>query len=387
MNRDLLHLRKFVAPEIIFGVGARKLASRYANLFMASKILVVTDQGVLDAGWVDEILDQFKKENIAYEVFSDIHPNPRSDQVMQGALLLEETGCNLIVSVGGGSPMDCAKGIGIVHSHGRDILDFEGVDKITKPVPPLIFIPTTAGSSSDVSQFTIITNEEEKRKTAIVSKALVPDIALVDPETTLTMDDYLTACTGMDALVHAIEAYVSMGSGPLTDCFAIEAISLIWHHLPSLLHDRENMALRERVMLASMKAGLAFSNAGLGAVHAMAHSLGGLLDLPHGECNAMLLDFVVEYNYQQRQARYRKIAQAMDIDPHDMKSIEIKETLLSRIRWLKHEVGITGTLGSKGVKEEDIPKLAEKALLDSCMLTNPRKPCQKDIERLFHEAM
>ncbi len=387
MHTDLLHLRKFVAPEIIFGVGARKLASRYAQLFSASRILIVTDQGVIDAGWVEEILEQFKEQHLEYEIFSNICPNPRSGQVMEGALLLEETGCNLIVSIGGGSPMDCAKAIGIVHSHARDILEFEGVDKITKPVPPLIFIPTTAGSSSDVSQFTIITNVEGKRKVAIVSKALVPDIALVDPETTTTMDDYLTACTGIDAMVHAIEAYVSMGSGPLTDCYALDAITLIWHHLPGLLHDRENMALRERVMLASMKAGLAFSNAGLGAVHAMAHSLGGFLDLPHGECNAMLLDFAIDYNYQQRQTRYRKIAQALDIETHDMKSLEIKQTLLSRIRWLKHEVGITGTLGSRGVKDEDIPMLAQKALKDSCMLTNPRKPCQKDIERIFHEAM
>ncbi len=387
MLTDLLHLRKFVAPEIIFGVGARKLVSRYAHLFMASKILVVTDQGVIDAGWVDEILEQFKEENLEYELYSNINPNPRSMQVMDGAAVLEKSGCNLIVAIGGGSPMDCAKGIGIVYSHGRDILEFEGVDKLTNTVPPLIFIPTTAGSSSDVSQFTIITNAEEKRKIAIVSKALVPDIALVDPETTTTMNNYLTACTGIDALVHAIEAYVSMGSGPLTDNFALDAIKLIWQHLPALIHDHDNMALRERVMLASMKAGLAFSNAGLGAVHAMAHSLGGLLDLPHGECNALLLDHVIDFNYQQRQARYRKIAQAMDIETNDMTSQEIKQTLLSRVRWLKRDVGIEGALGARGVTEEDIPMLAMKALKDSCMLTNPRKPNDKDIERIFREAL
>ncbi len=383
---DLLQLRKFVAPEIIFGAGARRLTSRYAQLLSASKVFVVTDKGVMDAGWVDEILRDFEKDNIDYEIFSNVSPNPRAKQVLEGAAALEKARCNLIVAIGGGSPMDCAKGIGIVYSHGKDIIDFEGVDKIRKPIPPLIFVPTTAGTSSDVSQFTIINREDEQRKIAIVSKALVPDVALIDPETTTTMNNYLTACTGVDALVHAIEAYVSVGCGPLTDSDALEAIKLIWRHLPELLHNPDNVFLREKVMLASMKAGLAFSNAGLGAVHALAHSLGGFLDLPHGECNAMLLDHVVDFNYMQRQVRYRKIAKMMDIEINDMDSQEIRKNLLSRIRWLRKDVGITETLGSRGVKKEDIHVLSEKAAKDPCMLTNPRKATLSEIESIYNEA-
>ena len=293
---DDLSLRKFVAPEIIFGSGARMLVGKYARQFSTRKALIVTDPGVIAAGWLKDVQTSLNEAEIPFHIFSNVKPNPRSGEVMEGAAVYREQNCNIIISIGGGSPMDCAKGIGIVVSNDMNILRFEGVDKIQLPVPPLIFIPTTAGTSADVSQFCIITNMEEQVKIAIVSKSVVPDIALIDPDTTMTMDPYLTACTGVDALVHAIEAYVSTGSGVLTDMYALEAIKLVKNYLPPLLIDQNNRELREKIMLGSMKAGLAFSNAILGAVHAMAHSLGGYLDLPHGECNAMLLEHVINYN-------------------------------------------------------------------------------------------
>ena len=384
---DLLNLRKFVTPEIVFGAGARKLAGNYARQFMARKVLIVTDPGVIAAGWLEEVKHSLEAVQLPYHVFSEITPNPRAGEVMEGAAVYRREACNLIVGVGGGSPMDCAKGIGIVSTHDKNILDFEGVDKIGLPVPPLIFIPTTAGTSADVSQFCIISNLEELVKIAIVSKAIVPDVALIDPETTMTMDPYLTACTGIDALVHAIEAFVSTGSGPMTDDYALDAIRLIRQNLPALLQNQHNIWLREKIMLASMKAGLAFSNAILGAVHAMGHSLGGFLDLPHGECNALLVEHVVRYNFNHAADRYKAIAQALGLDLRGLRSHEIRQALINDLITLKNDVGIAGQLAHRGVKSADIPVLSGKAVKDACMLTNPRKASAADVAVIYAEAM
>ncbi len=384
---DLLNLRKFVSPELIFGSGARKLAGRYARQFLASKVLLVTDEGIIKAGWLTDVEESLNEAGVPYHVFSNVTPNPRVDEVMKGAEIYRDHGCDIIIAIGGGSPMDCAKGIGMVCSNNMHILEFEGVDKIHTPVPPMIFIPTTAGTSADVSQFCIISNKDELVKIAIISKAIVPDIALIDPETTTTMDPYLTACTGIDALVHAIEAFVSIGSGALTDAYAIEAIKLVNQNLPTLLRNQANVELRESIMLASMKAGLAFSNASLGAVHAMAHSLGGFLDLPHGECNALLLNHVINYNYDSAMEKFRVIAEAMGIDTRGLTGRMIKEQLMTRISILKSDVGITNQLKAKGVKTSDTQELARKAVKDACMLTNPQKANRRDIEVIYEEAM
>lgn len=384
---QILNLRKFVAPEIIFGSGSRHLAGKYAKQFGARKVLLVTDPGVIKAGWSIHIQKSLEEVGLPYVIFSNVSPNPRAFQVEEGARMFRSEGCNVIVSVGGGSPMDCAKAIGIVVTNNRSILDFEGVDKIEVPIPPLVFIPTTAGTSADVSQFCIITDTEEKVKIAIVSKSVVPDVSLIDPDTTKTMDAYLTACTGVDALVHAIEAYVSTGSGPLTDGFAEEAISLVYKYLPDLLNDPDNNALREKIMLASMKAGLAFSNAILGAVHAMAHSLGGYLDLAHGECNAILLEHVINYNFDFRKDKFYKIAKIMGIDTRGLSDKQVKNKLIVTVMNLKRDVGITKQLESRGVKLTDIPQLSKKAIKDACMITNPRKANEGDVNTIYREAM
>ena len=208
-SQNVSMLRKFVAPEFIFGLEARRLAGRYAKNLGGQKILVVTDPGVIAAGWTKDVTESLEEANLAYTVFDGVTPNPRAEEIMAGAEIYQREGCNLIVAVGGGSPMDCAKGIGIVSTNKKHILEFEGVDLVPIPGPPLICIPTTGGTSADVSQFAIIANMREKVKIAIISKTVVPDVALIDPVTLTTMDSYLTACTGLDALTHAIEAFVS----------------------------------------------------------------------------------------------------------------------------------------------------------------------------------
>jgi len=383
----MMELRKFVAPEFIFGVGAMQLVGRYAVNFGAKKVLIVSDQGVIAAGWAEKILNLLHEEGIETAVFSSVSANPRDSEVMAGADFYHQEHCDVIVAVGGGSPMDCAKGIGIVSANRQNILAMEGIDKVTIPGPPLICIPTTSGTSADVSQFAIINDTGDKKKIAIISKTMVPDVALIDPLTTVSMPPYLTACTGMDALVHAVEAYVSTANSPLLDLHALEAVRLVYDNLPKVLATPDDIELRGKMTLASLQAGLAFSNASLGAVHAMAHSLGGLLDLPHGECNALLLGHVVNFNFPEANDRYLKIGQAMGIDFRNMEADTMKNAIFTRINTLKQAVGIKKTLGQQGATAADIPTLAQKALKDPCMVTNPRIAGQRDIEVIYEEAL
>lgn len=387
MSNAISNLRKFVSPEIIFGAGARKTAGNYARSFGSRKVFLVSDPGVVAAGWLTDVRHSLEDEGIECVTFTEVSPNPRTEEVMAGAELYRSEQCDVIVAVGGGSPMDCAKGVGIVSANGGHILDYEGIDTIHLPIPPLIFIPTTAGTSADVSQFAIISDQAEKVKISIVSKAVVPDVALIDPETTSTMDSFLTACTGVDAMVHAIEAFVSTGAGPLTDMHALDAIRLIHQNLPALVADTANPALREAVMLGSMKAGLAFSNAILGAVHAMSHSLGGYLDLPHGLCNAMLLEHVIDFNYQNATDRYRVIADTLELETKNQSSQQIRRALVDKVVALKREVGLTQTLSQQGVRTLDLPQLSEKAMADLCILTNPRPSNKRDLEVVYEEAL
>lgn len=387
MAPDVSSLRKFVSPEIVFGAGARKAVANFASNFGARHVFLVSDPGVRQAGWVAEIETLLVEAGLGCTVFTGVSANPKVEEVMAGAELYRASECDVIVAIGGGSPMDCAKGIGIVSAHGRNILEFEGVDTIVNPSPPLILIPTTAGTSADISQFAIISDPIRRFKFSIISKAVVPDVSLIDPEVTETMDAFLTACTGVDALVHAIEAYVSTGSGPLTDTHALEAIRLINRNLEPLIHNTANAYLREQIMLASMQAGLAFSNAILGAVHAMSHSLGGYLDLPHGLCNSLLLEHVVAFNFPSAEDRFQRVAEAMGIDTRGMTKPQVKQRLLARIIDLKRAVGLEAKLAEQGVTLSDIPYLSGYALQDPCILTNPRKSSRRDVEVVYEEAL
>ncbi|MBA2778303.1 alcohol dehydrogenase-like regulatory protein ErcA [Billgrantia kenyensis] len=387
MTSSINELRKFVAPEIIFGDGARRAVANFVGTFGAERVLLVSDPGVVLAGWVTEVEEDLAGQGILCQRFTTVSPNPRAEEVMAGAMAYREMGAQAIVAIGGGSPMDCAKGIGIVVAHDGHIIDFEGVDTLRVPIPPLIFVPTTAGTSADISQFAIISDQQRRMKFSIVSKSVVPDVSLIDPQVTMTMSPFLTACTGVDALVHAIEAFVSTGSGPLTDAHALEAMRLINGHLVALVQAPHDLALRSQVMLGSMQAGLAFSNAILGAVHAMSHSLGGFLDLPHGLCNSLLLEHVVAYNFEASPERFTRIAETLGIDCRGLSSTQIKARLIDHLIELKRAVGLTGSLGRLGVNASDVPFLARHALEDPCILTNPRRSSPRDVQVVYEEAM
>ena len=380
-------LRKFVAPEIIFGVGSRRIANRYIENLGCRKVLLVTDAGVMKTKWLSDVLESLTESNIPFEIYSSISPNPRETEVMNGVNAFQNANCDSIIALGGGSVIDCAKGIGIVSNNNKHILEFEGVDKVVLPMPPLICIPTTSGSSADVSQFAIINNTSEKVKIAIISKAVVPDVSLIDPETLTSMDNYLTACTIIDALVHSIEAYVSNASSSLTDLHALEAIEIIYKYLPETLRKPQDLELRIKTMHASLLAGLAFSNASLGCVHAMAHSLGGFMDLPHGECNALLLPFVIDYNYENASYKYDKIGSIFEIDLSGKTFKQKKERIKERIFEFRAQAGIKQGLKERGVKAIDISLLASKAIKDPCNATNPRTPTEADLETIYREAL
>ncbi|MGL5270548.1 MAG: alcohol dehydrogenase-like regulatory protein ErcA [Selenomonadaceae bacterium] len=388
MKSPFLELRKFVAPEFVFGVGARHLISRYLLNFGARKVMLVSDDILYDkTPWVRELEENLKSAGIEYVLFLQVSPNPRSKEVMAGAALFTKEQCKGIVAFGGGSVMDCAKGIGIVYANGGNIVDFEGVDKIPHAMPLLVCLPTTSGSASEVSQFSIILNETKKCKIAIVSKAVVPDTALLDPEVTATMDPYLTACSGMDALTHAIEAFVSNASSPLTDVHAKEAIRLIWGALPRVAADPKDLIARAEMMLGSLQAGLAFSNAILGATHAMAHSLGGFFDLAHGECNAILLGPVVEYNYSAEPEKFAEIASIIGCDVKGKDAAAAGSELCRHIEAFRRRVGVGKTLTELGISRSDIAKLVGAALQDACMATNPKSMVDKDVTAVYEQAL
>jgi alcohol dehydrogenase class IV len=381
-----LELRKFVAPEFIFGNGALELAGRYARNLHIRKALLVTDPRVTAAGWSGKVCKSLEAYDIPYVIFDRVTPNPRMEEVMLGAEIFRAEECDVIIAVGGGSVIDCAKALGIVTTNRCSVRSFEGVDNVAEPGPPLIAIPTTAGTSADVSQFAIIADMQERLKFAIISKTVIPDVALVDPQTTVTMDPYLTACTGMDALVHAIEAYVSDAHSPLYDIHALEAIRLITRHLQTAIEHPDDLDARAGMMLGSLEAGLAFSNASLGAVHAMAHSLGGYLDMPHGECNALLLEHVVAYNFDAAPQRYVAIANALGIPPGITTPAAIRTAIQTRINEMRTTAKINGSLAERGLSSSDIPVLAEQAVKDPCLVTNPRRAMKRDLEVIYEDA-
>ena len=373
-----LEQRKFVVPEVIVGYESSLLIGQYLKHFGAKKAMIVTDKGITAQKWFPQILASIKTAGLNFIIFDDVSSNPKDFEAMLGAELFLAEDCDSIVAIGGGSPMDCAKCISIVSTNGGHVLDYVGVDEIRLPGPPLLCIPTTAGTAADVSQFAIITDTHEHIKKAIISKKVVPDLALIDPQPLMTMDPYLTACTGMDALTHGIEAYVSSAAGALTDVHALKAIETVFHALPKAVLPERSLEVMHDMMMGSLHAGFAFSNASLGAVHACAHSLGGTLDLPHGECNSILLERVIDINYDFAKKRYDKIAALMGVTEGD-----IKTGLIKKISSLREAVGIPELIAFDRPSEEIIDTMTHGALGDPCMVTNPKPLTYEEVRDIY----
>jgi len=387
MTETLLELRKFVIPEIIIGVDARLLIGRYISHFNAKKPMIVTDKDIQDFEWFHETVNLIRPHVEKLFFFNDITPNPKDIEAMLGADLFLSLGCDLIIAIGGGSSIDCAKCISIVASNGGNILDYEGVDEVKMPGPPLICIPTTAGSSADVSQFAIIKDTSANIKRAIISKKVVPDLALIDPVPLMSMDPYLTACTAMDALTHAIEAYVSNTHSSLTDVHALESIRLISHAIEKSVDPQRTIETMFQLMLGSLQAGLAFSNASLGAVHAMSHSMGGLLDLPHGECNSILLEHIIRINFETVPDRYRDIARQLDLAIDNVSDHLLLEMIIDRIVSIRESLNIPPGIKVNALEESTVEYLVENALNDPCMVTNPRVLTKEEVRIIYGRVL
>lgn len=378
-------LLKFDMPEVIFGLGALSRIGECAKRLGGERVFLVTDPGIIAAGWVDEAIKYLEREDLQYVVYDNVVSNPRDFQVEAGAQYYLEKQCDVLVAVGGGSPIDTAKGVAILVSNFGHIQDYMGCNLITQPVPPMVCAPTTAGTGADVTQFAIVTDTLHKMKMTILSRAIMPDISLIDPRVLQTKPEELVAATGMDTLTHAIEAYVSALSWPLTDPHAIHAVELAGHHLVTATQTKDLDAL-SGMAIACLEAGIAFSNAILGAVHALAHPLGGFYDIHHGLANSVLLPVVVRRNLEHSLEKYAHIARALGVDTQGMSVPEAAAAVIPRLEALIAALGLPNRLSQLGVNQEDIPKLAELAHQDVCLLTNPCPYSLQEIEDLYREA-
>jgi alcohol dehydrogenase len=379
---------KFFIPSVnILGQGSVDEAIRDINAFGFTKALIVTDKPLVSIGLVAKVTKKLNANGIEVVIFDGVQPNPTTGNVAAGLELLTSHKCDFIISLGGGSPHDCAKGIALVATNGGNIKDYEGVDVSIKAQMPLVAINTTAGTASEMTRFCIITDEARHIKMAIVDKNTTPILSVNDPELMLEKPASLTAATGMDALTHAIEAYVSIAANPITDACAIKAIELIQANLINAVKHGDDIQARENMAYAQFLAGMAFNNASLGYVHAMAHQLGGFYDLPHGVCNALLLPHVQTYNAQVVPARLADVAKAMGIDITAMSDDQGAKAAIDAIKQLSTAVNIPANLTELGVKAEDIPTLADNALKDACGFTNPKQATHAEICQIFTNAL
>lgn len=378
---------KHVAPEIIFGCGALSQVGESATRLGANKVLVVSDEGLVNAGWLEKTLFYLEEAGLQHEIFCDFTFNPKDNEIALGVKKYLETGCDAILSLGGGSAIDAAKCIATLATNGNKIADYEGINKITKPLPPIVAVPTTAGSGSEVTQFAVVVDTSRKLKMVITSKSLVPDIAIIDPQLLQTLDSWLTAIKGADALSHAIEAFVSLAATPLTDIHALNAIRLISSNLRESVACRTNIEAKMNMAIASLQAGLALSNAICGVGHAMIHQVDGFLNVQHGEANARILPYVMEYNLIACPHKFRQIAEALGENTAGLSTRQAAWRAIKAVRRLFEDIGITRGLAEMGMKEEHIPIFSRNVLNDITVITNPRDVCEKDVAEIFRRAM
>jgi len=377
----------FIPTVSLMGVGSSKEAGPQAKALGATNLLIVTDAGLSKMGVADKIKAQLEEAGLKAVIFDGAEPNPTDKNVHDGVKVYQDNKCDGIVSLGGGSSHDCAKGVGLVIGNGGNIRDFEGVNKSTKPMPSFLAINTTAGTASEMTRFCIITNTDTHVKMAIVDWRCTPNIAINDPVLMVGKPPALTAATGMDALTHAVEAYVSTIATPITDACAIKAIELIAEFLSPAVANGQNLEARDKMAYAEYLAGMAFNNASLGYVHSMAHQLGGFYNLPHGVCNAILLPAVSEFNAIACPKRFADIAVALGEDISGLAPMDAAAKAIEAIRKLSKAIGIPSGLKDLNVKESDLKVMAENAKKDACHLTNPRTATLEQVVDIFKAAM
>ncbi|MGJ7441219.1 iron-containing alcohol dehydrogenase [Aquipuribacter sp. MA13-6] len=382
-----LPLVKFHAPEVVFGHGSLAEAGFVATRLGAARPFVVTDPGLIEAGWVAELLGHLREAGLHPTVWSGVTPNPKDHEVAAASQCYAASGSDVIIAIGGGSCIDAAKGVAILSGNGGSILDYAGIDRVSQPIPPLVMIPSTSGTGADVSQFCVVSDTVRSVKVTIIGRALVPDVSITDPRLLTTMPELLNAATGLDALTHGIEAFVSRAHNPLADGHALNAVRLVTSNLDLTVTRPTDLQARASMAQASLEAGLAFSNAILGATHAMSHQVGGLLDAPHGVVNGVLLPHVIRWNAEQDATRFVPLASAVGIDTSRLDATDAAWALADVVRELGDRVGVPRGLRELGVCDANVAQLARTTLEDACLTTNPRDSTHGDIEALFRAAL
>ena len=385
MNRQfdfLMPSVNFFGPGVIAKIGDR------AKMLNMHKPLIVTTEGLskIDNGPVKQTIASLEKAGVDYAVFTGAEPNPKIRNVQAGKKMYQDENCDSIITVGGGSAHDCGKGIGNVLTNGDDISKLAGIETLKNPLPPLMAVNTTAGTGSELTRHAVITNEKTHLKFVVVSWRNIPLVSFNDPMLMLDIPKDITAATGCDAFVQAIEPYVSVDHNPITDSQCKEAIQLIQTALPEVVANGHNIEARTKMVEAEMLAGMAFNNANLGYVHAMAHQLGGQYDAPHGVCCALLLTTVEEYNLIACPERFAELAKVMGFDTTGLTLYEAAQKSIDGMREMCRLVGIPSSIKEIGAKPEDFEMMAKNALKDGNAFSNPRKGTVEDIVKLYQKA-
>mgnify|MGYP000966769021 CR=1 FL=1 len=377
-----------IPTQIEFGAGAiKKIPGLISNL-NCKNIMIVTDKGVVNAGLLDKITSTFDsgKSDIKYVLFDKVQPDPGTDMIEEIYTLAKKENTEAFVAIGGGSPMDSAKGASLLMTNPGKLQDYGGVNKVKNKGIPVIAIPTTAGTGSEVTIFAVLSDNEANTKFTVTSNLIAPDIAIIDPELTLTLPSKLTASTGLDAMTHAVEAFTSLISEPISDSLALEAMNLLYNYLPRAVNNGSDLEAREKVAQGSLLAGMAFNNAYLGLAHAIASPLGALFHVPHGTATAVMLPHVMKYNYSAAPEKYVKMAEAFGVDVIGKDLYEKAYCAVEAITKLVSLCGMPTTLHEVGAKEEMLDQVAKDALLSVQLKFNCRKANEAQIREIVGEA-
>ncbi|UFS70778.1 iron-containing alcohol dehydrogenase [Geomonas sp. RF6] len=387
MTMPLTVTRFLMPPITLIGCGAAKGVGDNLKTLGAKKALIVTDKGLAKIGVADTIKQYIEQAGLQAVIYDGAEPNPTDQNVADGLKAYQQNGCDSIVSLGGGSSHDCGKGVGIVATNGGTIQDYKGIDTVTKPMPPFVALNTTAGTGSEMTPAAVITNTSNHVKMVVWSINVSPNVSINDPELMTGMPPALTAATGMDALTHAIEAYVAAFANPKSDALALQAIKLIAKYLQKAVANGQDIEARTGMAYAEYLAGEAFSSAGLGIAHSLAHQPGSFIGLPHGVCNAIFLPLVCEFNMIACVEKYADVAEAMGIDTTGMTERAAAVAAIEAIKTLSADIGIPAGLSELGMKEKDIPEMAEWAMKEVCTPTNPRVTRVQDMIELYKRAL
>lgn len=377
---------EFVLPtRIVYGTGCIKNLPDEIRQMKHERPLIITDKGLIAAGVVKHITDILEEANIEYEIFDGIQPNPRDTTVMEAAKFAEEKNIDMLIAIGGGSSMDTAKSIGVILKEGGEIGDYEGLGKVSQPITDLVAIPTTVGTGSEVTFWSVITDTKRHFKMSVGSPLIAARLALVDPNLVETLPPSIVAATGMDALTHAIEGYTGKLSEPITDACGIYAIEMIGKNIRNAVYNSDPDA-RGKLLLGSLIAGMCFGNSDIAGVHCMGEAMGGLYDLPHGISMAIMLPYVMEYNCVACIDKYIRIAKALGENVEGLSERDAAYKAVEAVRKLNEDLAIP-TLSEVNVKAEDIPELAERSAVNVSVDSNPRRAGKEDFRKIFEAAM